>query len=84
MSDLQTALTTAMDMQGQQDNDPADRLVDAQGRSMGPSRRDARRCPRCGTGSERRVASAGFGLPHPVCGRCGHEFLGEAWEGGTR
>lgn len=34
------------------------------------------RCPRCGAGPEARVASAGFGEPHPVCSKCGYEFVG--------
>ncbi len=38
-------------------------------------------CPRCGAGPERRVASGGFGAPHPVCGQCGHDFHGERWDG---
>lgn len=45
-----------------------------------PARRPASQdCPRCGKGPERRVASAGFGEPYPICGACGHEFLGEPW-----
>lgn len=36
-------------------------------------------CPRCRAGKERRVASCGFGEPHPVCGQCGHEFIDERW-----
>lgn len=34
-------------------------------------------CPRCGAGPERRVPSGGFGDPHPVCAKCGHDFHGE-------
>lgn len=57
---------------------PADRLLDAQGQ---PARRAASRmCPRCGAGPERRVKSAGFGEPHPVCGQCGFDFHGERIE----
>lgn len=59
--------------------DPAAALV-------GPDQRPARRapderCPRCGAGSEKRVASCGFGVAHPVCGRCGHEWIDEVWCG---
>ena len=81
MSDMHTALTAAMGAQG---TDPADDLVNAQGRSVARDRRERRRCPQCGAGPERRVASAGFGLPHPVCGKCGHEWCSETWEGGER
>ena len=31
-------------------------------------------CPKCKAGPERRRLSAGFGEPHDVCGKCGHEF----------
>lgn len=62
-------------------DDPASSLVDATGRSVRLAREDAKRCPRCGAGPEKRVASAGFGDPHPVCSRCGFEWLGERMEG---
>ena len=84
MSDIQTALTAAMANQEEPLSDPAEVLVDAHGRPVTATRRDARRCPQCGAGPERRVASAGFGLPHPVCNRCGHEWFSETWEGGER
>ena len=32
------------------------------------------RCPRCGAGKDKRVASGHFGAPHDVCRNCGHEF----------
>ena len=32
------------------------------------------RCPRCKAGTDKRVASAGFGNPHDVCSRCGFEW----------
>lgn len=35
---------------------------------------ESRRCPTCGAGPEQRVSSSGFGQPHDVCRRCGHEF----------
>jgi uncharacterized protein (DUF983 family) len=60
-------------------DDPGPVVLNAQGR---PARRDlvaAKRCPRCGAGPEKRVASAGFGTPHPVCGMCGWDFHGEVW-----
>jgi len=56
--------------------DPADALIDAQGRSLRPSRGH---CPRCGAPPSDRVASSGFGRPHPICRRCGYEFTGELW-----
>lgn len=37
------------------------------------------KCPGCRAGKERRVPSCGFGVPHPICGQCGHEFVGERW-----
>ena len=37
-------------------------------------------CPRCGAGPDKRVASAGFGIPHPVC-RCGYEWHDEVFHG---
>ena len=39
-----------------------------------PLRRATDQCPECRSGADRRVPSAGFGLPHDVCSRCGHEF----------
>jgi ribosomal protein L37AE/L43A len=60
--------------------DDADRggspILDATGK---PARRSSGACPRCGADKEKRVASGGFGTPHPVCNACGHEFFGEAW-----
>lgn len=61
--------------------DVADRLVDPHGRPARKSREDADRCPRCRAGKDKRVPSAGFGEPHPVCGTCGHDFHGERWDG---
>jgi len=56
---------------------PASRILDPQGH---PARAPAdRQCPRCGADPEARVASGGFGAPHPVCSRCGYEFHGESW-----
>ncbi len=37
----------------------------------------SRDCPQCGASPDRRVASSGFGVPHPICSQCGHEFLVE-------
>lgn len=52
--------------------DPADRLVDANGAAI---RRPDDRCPRCGADPSARVPSAGFGrVRHELCGRCGHDF----------
>ena len=55
--------------------DPARALVDATGRPVAV--RADRRCPQCGASASRRVASSGFGTPHPVCGQCGHDFRDE-------
>lgn len=37
-------------------------------------------CSACGAKPSARVASGGFGVPHPVCGVCGHEFHGEVFD----
>ena len=50
-------------------------LVDPQGKPARAAR--ASICPHCGSGPDRRVASSGFGVPHPICGHCGYEFHGE-------
>ena len=51
-------------------------ILDAHGR---PARAGvSRACPRCQ--GNKRVASAGFGAAHPVCPRCGYEWLGETFE----
>ena len=34
-------------------------------------------CPQCGDDTSRRVKSSGFGEPHDVCGKCGHEWSRE-------
>jgi hypothetical protein len=47
--------------------DRAAALVDANGR---PARRVVKddKCPRCGSGPDKRVMSGGFGQePHPIC-----------------
>jgi len=52
-------------------------IVDPQGR---PARkRSDRACPQCGAAASKRTASCGFGVAHPVCSVCGHEFLDEVW-----
>jgi rubredoxin len=38
-------------------------------------------CPGCGSGKDKREASGGFGALHPICSKCGHEFIGEKWNG---
>jgi hypothetical protein len=38
------------------------------------SRAKPTRCPTCGASADKRVLSGGFGEPHDVCARCGHEF----------
>lgn len=51
---------------------PTPVIVDPHGQ---PARAAVRAdCPRCGATPERRVVSAGFGVPHDVCGVCGHDF----------
>lgn len=47
-------------------------VLDPNGEPMRAPEND--NCPRCGCGSEKRVASGGFGLRHDVCSNCGHEF----------
>lgn len=54
---------------------PAPVLVDASGQPLRPRAARDSSCPRCqGT---KRVASGGFGTPHPVCAQCGFEWPGE-------
>lgn len=36
-------------------------------------------CPQCGADPECRVASSGFGVAHPVCRRCGYEWMDEVF-----
>jgi hypothetical protein len=54
--------------------DPAAGVVDVHGRTTAERRADEARCPICGAPPTKRVASSGFGLPHDVCGNCGHDF----------
>jgi ribosomal protein S27AE len=56
-------------------------LVDPQGRPVSSTTTKSKACPRCGSGPDKRAASGGFGLPHPVCTRCGYEWHGEQWNG---
>ena len=56
--------------------DPADTLIRPDGRALRPSQG---RCPRCGAPPSDRVASSGFGVPYPICSRCGYEFTGDLW-----
>lgn len=56
--------------------DPAHRLTDTGGRPLHAS---TGRCPRCGAPPSKRVASAGFGQPYPICASCGYEFTDELW-----
>lgn len=39
-------------------------------------------CPTCRASRDRRVPSSGFGEPHDVCGKCGHDF--DEWTLGDR
>ncbi len=75
MSDDPTVQTSAPD--------PAEALVRPDGRPARPPRRvpQTDRCPRCLAGSDKRVASGGFGTPHPVCGACGYEWHDEVFRG---
>ena len=66
--------------------DEADDARDQAAVLLDPAGRPARSprtalCPRCGAGPDQRVASSGFGDPHPVCRRCGHEWTGERFDG---
>jgi transposase-like protein len=55
------------------------KILDASGKPARKAETD--RCPTCGAGSKDRVASAGFGIAHPVCQKCGYEWLDEVWRG---
>jgi len=52
-------------------------ILDPQGRPARTARNT--NCPRCGAKPEKRVASGGFGVRHPVCGVCGYEWTDEVW-----
>jgi hypothetical protein len=52
-------------------------LVDPFGRPVTEKDLGAGACPGCGSSPDDRVASGGFGTPHEVCKRCGHEFYGQ-------
>lgn len=52
-------------------------ILDANGK---PARKAvSRNCPRCAAGPESRIASGGFGIPHPVCAGCGYEWVQEVF-----
>jgi uncharacterized protein (DUF983 family) len=54
-------------------------ILDARGE---PARTPANEaCPDCGKGPDKRIPSGGFGVPHPVCSNCGHEWIGEVFGG---
>lgn len=38
-------------------------------------------CPRCGAGTDKRIASSGFGTPHPLCSDCGYVWEDEVFRG---
>ncbi len=63
----------------EQIEDPAAALVTPSGRPARAAKTD--RCPQCAAGSETRIASSGFGTPHPVCRVCGYEWHGEVFRG---
>ena len=52
-------------------------LLDSSGRPLARVGVQAHSCPRCG--GTKRVASSGFGMPHPICPTCGFEWLGQAF-----
>ncbi len=58
---------------------PSDRpvLLDPSGRPARSAATEA--CPRCAGGA--RVASSGFGTPHPVCASCGYQWHDEVFRG---
>ena len=62
---------------GRPHSDPGAGLVLPNGMPATPSADTA--CPTCLASADRRQASGGFGVPHPVCGVCGHEFHDEVW-----
>lgn len=53
-------------------------ILDAHGRPVQQVKSGPILCPRCR--GKKRVASAGFGLPHPICATCGYEWTGEDWD----
>jgi len=60
-------------------DDKATAIVDAGGKPARKSKDE--RCPTCGRGPDKRVASGGFGVAHPICGFCGYEWKDEVWGG---
>jgi len=61
-------------------NEPV--IVDPQGKPARQAKAQDDRCPQCGAGREKRVASGGFGQPpHPICAGCGYEWHGEVFGG---
>lgn len=53
------------------------RLVDSQGKPIDRTR--SKQCPQCGAAESKRTKSSGFGIAHPVCSRCGYEWMDEVW-----
>jgi uncharacterized protein (DUF983 family) len=57
-------------------------IVDAQGKPARKAMPKDDRCPQCGKGPDKRVASGGFGKPpHPICSACGYEWHDEVFGG---
>lgn len=54
-------------------------LLDSTGRPVSArDRRAEKACPQCR--ATKRIASAGFGQPHPVCAVCGFEWHDETFQ----
>ena len=49
-------------------------IVGTDGRPLRRPQANTDACPECRAGKDQRVPSCGFGTPHEVCQKCGHEF----------
>jgi len=54
-------------------------IVDAYGKPARQAITTA--CPRCGAGTDKRIASCGFGTPKPCCSGCGFIWGDEVFRG---
>ena len=52
-------------------------ILDVRGEPMRSSETDL--CPQCGADPGQREPSSGFGVAHPMCARCGFEWVRETW-----